>query len=112
VWRVTPLTGESMTIQCGAHRPAGPGRGPSPHQTPSVVAPALPPGRAALPAAPYRVGSRLASFALVGHDEASGPYMDALHRGFAFARELGCACGPVHFLVAISEGRGPAAAAL
>ena len=39
-------------------------------------------------------------------------YREALHRGFQFARELDCTCGPVHFLVGISEGDGPAAAAL
>lgn len=38
--------------------------------------------------------------------------MQALRHGFTFARELGRACGPVHLLVGISQGDGPAAAAL
>jgi Clp amino terminal domain, pathogenicity island component len=38
--------------------------------------------------------------------------MQAMRRGFQFARELGRRCGPVDFLVGISEGGGPAAAAL
>lgn len=42
----------------------------------------------------------------------TGPYLEAIRRGFHFARELGRVCGPVHFLVGISEGDGPAAAAL
>lgn len=45
-------------------------------------------------------------------EELSGPYLEAIRRGFQFARELGCGCGPVHFLVGMSEGHGPAAAAL
>jgi hypothetical protein len=48
----------------------------------------------------------------VGEEELSGPYLDAIGRGFKFARELGQVCGPVHLLVGISEGAGPAATAL
>jgi hypothetical protein len=40
------------------------------------------------------------------------PYLAAIHRGFQFARELGCRCGTVHLLVGISEGHDQAAAAL
>ena len=46
------------------------------------------------------------------YEEAGDPYLEAMGRGFQLARELGCSCGPVHFLVGISEGDGPAAAAL
>lgn len=42
----------------------------------------------------------------------SGPYLEAIRRGFHFAREQGRSCGPDDFLVGISEGQGPAAAAL
>lgn len=42
----------------------------------------------------------------------SSSYLDAVRRGFRFAGDLGCGCGPVHFLVGIAEGRGAAAAAL
>jgi hypothetical protein len=43
----------------------------------------------------------------------SGPYLEAIQRGFQFAREQGRrGCGPVDFLVGISAGQGPAAAAL
>lgn len=45
-------------------------------------------------------------------DDLSGPYHEAIRRGFAFAHEGGRRCGPVHFLVGISEGTGCAAAAL
>ncbi len=45
-------------------------------------------------------------------EELSGPYLEAIRRGFEFARELGQRCGPVHLLVGISAGRGAAAAAL
>jgi hypothetical protein len=48
----------------------------------------------------------------MGREELSGPYLEAIRRGFNFARELGRVCGPVHLLVGISEGAGPAAAAL
>jgi Clp amino terminal domain, pathogenicity island component len=48
----------------------------------------------------------------VGEQELSEPYLEAIRRGFNFARELGRVCGPVHLLVGISEGAGPAAAAL
>jgi hypothetical protein len=48
---------------------------------------------------------------MADHD-LSGPYWDALHRGFRFANELGSTCGPAHFLVGIAEGVGPAAQAL
>jgi hypothetical protein len=39
-------------------------------------------------------------------------YLDALTRGFSFALELACTCGPLHVLVGVSEGTGPAADAL
>jgi hypothetical protein len=42
----------------------------------------------------------------------SGPYQEAIQRGFLLARELGQPCGPLHFLVGVAEGDGPAAAAL
>jgi Clp amino terminal domain, pathogenicity island component len=48
----------------------------------------------------------------MAHDEMSGPYLEAIRRGFLFARELDQRCGPVHLLVGIAEGDGPAAAAL
>jgi len=48
----------------------------------------------------------------VGQQELSGPYLEAIGRGFKFARELGRVCGPVHLLVGISQGVGPAAVAL
>ena len=48
----------------------------------------------------------------MGEEELSGPYLEAIRRGFNFARELGRVCGPVHLLVGISEGTGPAAGAL
>jgi hypothetical protein len=44
--------------------------------------------------------------------EPGGPYLDAIRRGFQFARAYGRGCGPVDLLVGISEGDGPAAAAL
>ena len=46
------------------------------------------------------------------HEELSGPYLDAVTRGFRLARAMGRGCGPVDFLVGISEGEGAAAAAL
>jgi Clp amino terminal domain, pathogenicity island component len=45
-------------------------------------------------------------------EELSGSYLEAISRGFQFARELGHGCRPVHFLVGVAGGRGPAAAAL
>ncbi len=46
-------------------------------------------------------------------DESAGDrFGGALLRGFRFAHELGHPCGPVHFLIGIAEGDGPAAAAL
>lgn len=42
----------------------------------------------------------------------SGPYLEAIRRGFLLARELGQPCGPAHLLVGVAEGDGPAAAAL
>lgn len=48
----------------------------------------------------------------MGEHEFTGPYLEAIRRGFTFARELGRVCGPVHLLVGISEGAGPAATAL
>jgi Clp amino terminal domain, pathogenicity island component len=49
---------------------------------------------------------------VVPGEEMSGPYLAAIRRGFWFAGDLGCGCGPVHFLVGIAEGHGAAAAAL
>src|SRR5258708_1603576 len=49
---------------------------------------------------------------LVPGEELSGPCLAAIRRGFQFAGDLGCGCGPVHFLVGIAEGHGAAAAAL
>jgi hypothetical protein len=46
------------------------------------------------------------------HDKLSGPYLEAVRRGFGLARELDQRCGPVHLLVGVAEGDGPAAAAL
>jgi len=48
----------------------------------------------------------------MAHDEMSGPYPEAIRRGFLLARELGQSCGPAHLLVGVAEGDGPAAAAL
>jgi hypothetical protein len=48
----------------------------------------------------------------MSYEELSGPYLEAIQRSFQFARELDRRCGPVQFLVGISEGHGPAAAAL
>jgi hypothetical protein len=48
----------------------------------------------------------------MAHDEMSGPYLEAIRRGFLLARELGQPCGPAHLLVGVAEGDGPAAAAL
>ena len=45
-------------------------------------------------------------------EELSGSYLEAIWRDFQFARELGHGCRPVHFLVGIAEGCGPAATAL
>lgn len=42
----------------------------------------------------------------------SQAYLAAIRRAFRFAQETGSGCGPVHFLVGIAEGDGPAAAAL
>jgi hypothetical protein len=44
--------------------------------------------------------------------EPHGPYLEAIQHAFQFAHELGRGCGPAEFLVGISEGHGPAAAAL
>src|SRR6266566_2538780 len=49
---------------------------------------------------------------VVPGEEMSGPYLAVIRRGFQFAGDLGCGCGPVHFLVGIAEGHGAAAAAL
>jgi hypothetical protein len=49
---------------------------------------------------------------VVAGEELSGSYLEAIQRGFQFARELGRGCRPVHFLVGVAGGRGPAAAAL
>jgi Clp amino terminal domain, pathogenicity island component len=48
----------------------------------------------------------------VARQEPSGPYLTAIRRAFEFARQTGCGCRPVHFLVGIAEGDGPTAAAL
>jgi hypothetical protein len=48
----------------------------------------------------------------MAHDEMSGPYLEAMRRGFMLARELDQPCGPVHLLVGVAEGDGPAGAAL
>jgi hypothetical protein len=48
----------------------------------------------------------------MAHDEMSGPYLEALRRGFTLARELDQRCGPAHLLVGVADGDGPAAAAL
>ena len=42
----------------------------------------------------------------------SEPYLEAIRRGFQLAHEFGHRCGPVHLLVGVAEGDGPAAAAL
>jgi hypothetical protein len=44
--------------------------------------------------------------------EPGDPYFEAIQRAFQFAHEHDRGCGPAEFLVGISEGRGPAAAAL
>lgn len=49
---------------------------------------------------------------MVRDEEPGGPYLEAIQRAFQFAHEHGRGCGPAEFLVGISEGRGPAAAAL
>ena len=49
---------------------------------------------------------------MASDQEPGGPYLEAIQRAFRFAREHGRGCGPAEFLVGISEGRGPAAAAL
>lgn len=49
---------------------------------------------------------------VMSSDEPSGAYLEALRRGFQFARELDQRCGPVHVLVGVAEGSGSAAAAL
>jgi hypothetical protein len=49
---------------------------------------------------------------VVTDGELSGPCLEAMRRGFHLARELDRCCGPVHFLVGIGEGHGPAAVAL
>jgi hypothetical protein len=43
---------------------------------------------------------------VVAGEEISGPYLAAIRRGFSFTGDLGCGCGPVHFLVGIAEGHG------
>jgi Clp amino terminal domain, pathogenicity island component len=51
----------------------------------------------------------------VADQEPSGPYLAAVRRAFDFARQAGSGprgARPVHFLVGIAEGDGPAAAAL
>jgi hypothetical protein len=51
----------------------------------------------------------------MAHEEPSGAYLAAIRRAFDFARQTGGGargCLPVHFLVGIADGEGPAAAAL
>jgi hypothetical protein len=48
----------------------------------------------------------------VTHEEPSGPYLAAIRRAFTFASQTGSGCRPLHFLVGIADGDGPAAAAL
>jgi hypothetical protein len=48
----------------------------------------------------------------VDDEELSAPHQDAIRCAFQFAREHGRGCGPAEFLVGISAGSGPAAAAL
>jgi hypothetical protein len=49
---------------------------------------------------------------VVRDEEPGGPYLEAIQRAFRFAHEHGRHCGPAEFLVGISAGHGPAAAAL
>ena len=49
---------------------------------------------------------------MVRDEEPGGPYLEAIQRAFQFAHEHGRDCGPAEFLVGISTGYGPAAAAL
>ena len=56
-------------------------------------------------------GSQIGSYARVVSGD-KPPFAEAIGRSFQFARGLHQACGPVHFLVGISEGSDPAAAAL
>jgi hypothetical protein len=44
--------------------------------------------------------------------EVNGSYLAAINGAFDFARQIGSGCRPVHFLVGIAGGEGPAAAAL
>jgi hypothetical protein len=48
----------------------------------------------------------------MGDAELSDAYLAAIRRAFDFARATGGGCRPVHFLVGIADGEGPAAAAL
>ena len=48
----------------------------------------------------------------MAHDQMSGPYLEAIRRGFMLARELDQPCGPAHLLVGVAEGDGPAATTL
>jgi Clp amino terminal domain, pathogenicity island component len=48
----------------------------------------------------------------VASQEPSGPYLEAIRGAFHFARQTRSGCRPVHFLVGIADGDGPAAAAL
>lgn len=49
---------------------------------------------------------------MVRDEEPGGQYLETIQRAFRFAHEHGRGCGPAEFLVGISEGHGPAAAAL
>jgi Clp amino terminal domain, pathogenicity island component len=49
---------------------------------------------------------------VVRDDEPVGPYLEAIQRAFQFAHEHGRRCGPTEFLVGVSAGHEPAAAAL
>ncbi len=57
-------------------------------------------------------GTRWCNASAVTPHEPSAPYQDAIRRAFDFARQTGTGCRPVHFLVGIAEGNGPASAAL
>jgi hypothetical protein len=48
----------------------------------------------------------------MAHEHPSGSYLQAIRRAFDFARETGSSCRPLHFLVGIAEGDGPAARVL
>jgi Clp amino terminal domain, pathogenicity island component len=49
---------------------------------------------------------------VIRDEEPGGPYLEAIQRAFQYAHEHDRDCGPAEFLVGISAGHGPAAAAL